>query len=154
MEPFAISTKNGIDPLTLAFLDPYGFHFHYPTFEKLAKIRCDLIVYLGDNVDVVRNWKEYAKKKNSNLDHFFGTDVDWRSALGNVPSNRIADEFLRLFVNRMKPLGYKYYEVERIHANNRPLYRLVFFSKHQMGVKIWQRVSLKKPDNQKFLDFQ
>ncbi len=55
---------------------------------------------------------------------------------------------------QLETLGYEHFDYERIYdMERRPLYRLIFCSRHELGAKIWRRVSRKKRDGQQTWDF-
>jgi three-Cys-motif partner protein len=140
--------------LSVAFLDPYGSHLWFETLKTLATRRMDLLIFFPDYLDMLRNCeKTYWKDPNSNLDRLLGKGVDWRSALANKPSDSWAEEFRRLYRSQLESLGYHHFEYERITAESRPLYLLIFCSRHPMGAKIWQGISQKKADQQQTFDF-
>ncbi len=140
--------------LSLAFLDPNGLHLHFSTVQALASRKSDLIIFFPDRLDALRNWGFYRKSRDSNLDHFLGTDVDWRSAFEQVPNDKLPEVLRRLYENKLRTLGYAYFESERICAYGNPLYLLIFCTKNAAGLDIWKGVSMKKPDEQRTFPFQ
>ncbi len=139
--------------LSIAFLDPFGLHLHFETLTKLAKRRVDLIIFFPDHLDALRNWQIYKNQPNSNLDLVLGSNVDWQSAIDQSSSQNYAETIRNIYVKQIKSLGYTEIEYERIYANGHPLYLLIFCSKNKAGAKIWRRISNKKPDGQRTLDF-
>jgi len=143
-----------IGSLSVAFLDPYGSHLWFDTLKVLATKRMDLLIFFPDYLDMLRNCeKTYWKDPGSNLDRLLGRGIDWRSAFTNKPSYRWAEEFRRLYKNQLESLGYRHFEYERITAEKRPLYLLIFCSRHERGAAIWKRISQKKADRQQTFDF-
>ncbi|MCP4708636.1 MAG: three-Cys-motif partner protein TcmP [Planctomycetes bacterium] len=141
--------------LSLAFLDPFGLHLDYETLCVLNNIIADLIVFFPDRLDALRNWEHYYfKNPNSNLDRCFGKGADWRSIMNDtLPENRA--QILRdLYIKQIEKLGYSEFEYERISAQGRPLYRLIFCSRHEVAAKIWRGILSKKPNGQKTFDFK
>jgi len=141
--------------LCLAFLDPYGLHLRYETLQVLSQHRADLIIFFPDQLDILRNWATYyLENPNSNLDLYLGPGADWRTLLLNAAPARYGELILNLYQEQIGKLGYKCFEYERIHdTQNRPLYRLIFCSKHSRGAKLWNDISLKKPDGQREFDW-
>ncbi len=140
--------------LSLAFLDPYGLHLNFETVSILAQMRCDLIIYFPDHVDVLRNWElNYHDNPDSNLDRVLGSGVDWRSIFKNELPSTWVQRLRDAYVKQLQSLGYVSFEYERICAKGLPIYQLIFCSKHQLGADIWRRVAEKKPDGQRTFDF-
>ncbi|HUU84542.1 MAG TPA: three-Cys-motif partner protein TcmP [Phycisphaerae bacterium] len=140
--------------LSLAFLDPHGLHLNFDTVRALADKRTDLIVFFPDLLDALRNWKSvYYGDPKSNLDQVLGEGADWRGVLESTPQDRWAWELRKLYATQISSLGYKEGEPERIYAHGHPLYRLLFFSKKQLGLDLWRRVTRKKRDDQHEFDF-
>lgn len=142
--------------LSLAFLDPFGLHLKYSTIKALSKARCDLLIYFPDHVDLLRNWKlNYWEDRNSNPDQVFGSGADWRSILKDRPPSTRIPELTRLYQDQIRKLGYRYVIPERIRTKeDRPLYQLLFCSKHKAGARLWKGISSTKPDKQRTFDFE
>lgn len=142
------------DSLSIAFLDPYGLHLDFETVRQLAERRMDLIVFFPDRLDALRNCDYvYRDNPNSNLDRFLGT-AEWREPLDNAPGDQWAEVLRKIYTTQLRKLGYFGPELERIYwGATHPLYLLLFFSKHELGLDLWRRVSQKKPDNQTSFDF-
>ncbi|MCA9219708.1 MAG: hypothetical protein KDA71_05235, partial [Planctomycetales bacterium] len=58
-----------------------------------------------------------------------------------------------LYKSQVAKLGYEHSRSVRIESTNGPLYQLIFFSKHEMGKKIWRGISEKGADGQHTFDF-
>lgn len=135
--------------LSLAFLDPYGLHLHYETLKALARKRMDLIIFFPDRLDALRNWQFYKDNQDSNLDLVLGHGSEWRSQLEKYPIDKRAQVLRDLYVERIKILGYKEFEYERIYMKQgNPLYQLIFCSQHKVAARIWRGVAKKKADGQ------
>jgi three-Cys-motif partner protein len=130
--------------LSLAFLDPYGLHLHYDTIRRLAERSVDLIIFFPDHIDAIRNWQAYyADNPESNLDRVLGTG-EWRGRKASTPPDRWIDVLRELYQEQLGLLGYKWFQYERItRQDGRPLYRLIFCSRHPLGGQIWARTSSK-----------
>jgi three-Cys-motif partner protein len=141
--------------LSLAFLDPYGLHLHFPTLTALAQKRVDMIIFFPDYLDVLRNWeKYYLSNPKSNLDLWLGLDIDWREIMKKTPRDRQVETLRNLYLNQIqRKLGYEYFDHERISRQGRPLYSLIFCSRHETGGGIWRRIAGKKPDGQRTFGF-
>jgi len=136
--------------LSVAFLDPYGLHLDFKTLATLARKRVDLIIFFPDHLDALRNCRfVYHDDPNSNLDRVLGSGVDWRSSLAGAPRERWAEALRNLYSQHVRSLGYHGPELERIsQSDGRFLYLLMFFSKSSVGLDIWRRVALRKPEDQ------
>ena len=142
--------------LSLAFLDPYGLHLHYETLKALARKRMDLIIFFPDHLDALRNCQfVYKDNPDSNLDLVLGRGSEWRSQLEKYPTDRWAQVLRDLYVERIKILGYREFEYERIcMMRGHPLYQLIFCSQHSVAAGIWRRVAKRKADGQNTFDFR
>lgn len=139
--------------LSLAFLDPYGFHLDYDTLRVLAQQRADLIIFFPDRLDALRNFWFYWDRPESNLDRAFGTS-EWREIHDTTSPEKYPEALRELYKQQLRKLSYKYFAHERIRAaGGQPLYLLVFCSRHRVGLDIWHRVSLDKADGQRGFDF-
>lgn len=140
--------------LTLAFLDPFGAHLDLDSVATLSRLRVDLVVFFPDYVDMLRNWKKYYYENPlSNLDFFFGRGADWRALLEQCPPQQRAQKLRDLYVEKLRILGYEHFEFERISAVERPLYLLIFCSKHRLGGQIWRGIAAHQPDKQRRFNF-
>ncbi len=142
--------------LSLAFLDPYGLHMEMSMLEVLAKKRTDLIIFFPDRLDALRNWEAYyLENPESNLDHCFGTGVDWRSKLKHLPPDKHSEELRNIYINEIKnKLGYTHFDFERITTvTGQPIYYLIFCSRHEVATKLWRKIASKKPDGQRTFNF-
>lgn len=140
--------------LTLAFLDPYGLHLDFETIRRLSSIRADLIIFFPDRLDALRNWKlNYHDDPDSNLDIVLGKGAAWRPIFEQEPKCRWAEKLRELYVSKIRTIGYRFFDYERISANGQPIYQLIFCSKDEAGAKIWRGTAQKKPDNQNTFDF-
>ena len=127
------------------FLDPYRIReLEFSTIQALAKIYLDFLILIPTGMDAGRNISKYLDPKNTLIDNFVGTS-GWREAwLGAEKNNTKFELFLTgYFSERMKEIGYTYGGLEdsylvRSDEKNLPLYRLGFFSRHQLGGKFWR----------------
>lgn len=142
------------DTLSLGFLDPYGLHLHFTTVQKLSERSTDLIIFFPDHIDVLRNWQAYyADDPESNLDRVLGTSA-WRDRKAATPPDRWIEVLRELYEGQLRTLGYAEFRYERIrNSEGRPLYRLIFCSRHKMGGDLWTRTSSKKPDEQRHFEW-
>lgn len=143
------------DTLSLVFLDPYGLHLDFNTIKVLADRRADLIIFFPDHLDALRNWERYyLNNPRSNLDSCLGKGVDWRALLNANSQKKWAEVLKNLYVQQLRSLGYKDFEYQRILNVNHPLYLLIFCSRHEMGAKLWRKISVKSHDGQRSFGFE
>jgi len=129
--------------LTVAFIDPYGLNIHFESVRRLAKQRpLDLLILFADAMDIVRNVeREYYPRKNGNLDLFLGEESRWRERWDKLDSRdggRARQLFARIYLDQLATIGYTYSATRVIEGDKGPLYRLVFASKHPLGLKFWR----------------
>ncbi len=130
--------------LVLAFLDPTGLHLHFETVKKLAgRGATDLLILFPDAVDIIRNDKAYYfEQPESNLDLVLGKDSDWRNkiaALESTDASRRRKLYADIYKSQLENhCGYRFFEEEVItDASHRPLYRLIYATKHETGQQFW-----------------
>lgn len=143
------------DFLYLAFIDPTGLHIHFDTIRALVQQRrVDLIISWMDHLDLLRNVDEYYyHDPDSNLDYALGKDLDWRreyDALLNRDAAHKSRFFLDLYQRQLASLGYHFGVHHRI-SGVVPFYLLLFASRHDLGVKLWNQTSKKDRRGQKRL---
>jgi three-Cys-motif partner protein len=130
--------------LSLAFLDPYGLHLDFDTVRRLSTLsHIDLIIFFPDHLDALRNWQmNYLANENSNLDKFLGTP-EWRASLLDSNVTQHAEILRNIYEDQLRELGFVFLDYKRItRSDNRPLYRLIFASREETGLKIWSNTSL------------
>jgi three-Cys-motif partner protein len=151
---YEIMSAIPLHSLSLAFLDPSGLHLDYDTLKALAARRADLIIFFPDRLDILRNWEHYYwDSPDSNLDRVLGAGADWRAVRDSTPRGQWVRAFLELYRAQITRLGYTEFEYEPVPSTGRRLYWLIFCSRSKVGVDIWRRVSLRKPDRQNTFDF-
>lgn len=129
--------------LSVAFLDPWSLGVHFETIRELAADRAvDLIILFPDAMDIARNVdKDYYPRKSNKLDLVLGEEEDWRPAwdrLDNREAGKCREFFANLYQERLAKLGYRYTDSQEISAGHRPIYRLVYASKNELGLKFWR----------------
>lgn len=144
--------------LNLAFLDPNGLELEWNIIAELARMkRMDLIIhYSQQGVErmVIRSANSPQPTK---LDLFFG-DKGWRDVYQKYKD--AAGGYHRPLINyyktNLKKLGYEevkddeeiWTEPLMRNQKNAPLYRLLFASKSQLGIKFWKEITKTKRSGQ------
>ena len=129
-------------------------HAKFETVERLAKGRSvDFLILVADGYDIVRNVEVYAKQDRSNLDEFLGDGSNWRDAFANLPnydSNHICRMFLDEYQTQLKSrLGYSHFGAENLKLpKGTGLYRILFASRHELGMKFWRESTKTDKDGQ------
>lgn len=135
--------------LTLAFLDPTGLHLSFQTVQTLSRCgRVDLLILFPDAVDILRNAGQlYFDQPVSN----------WRKAKSELESSEPSAE-RRLYASIYKQqlrrhAGYDHFAEEVIRGSHGPLYRLIYATKHPLGIDFWDKSIKKEFGGQQRLPF-
>ncbi len=151
-----------VSGLNLALLDPQGFELKWTTILKLASVsKMDLIIYypqMGINREMPN---EIDIKEETKIDLFFG-GTEWREIYRAYRSKKdifLHRNLLDLYKSKLQSIGYQEAksidEVENepliVNAQEAPLYRLIFASKHELGQGFWRRITEKDHRGQKRL---
>ncbi|MEM9251247.1 MAG: three-Cys-motif partner protein TcmP [Planctomycetota bacterium] len=129
--------------LNVVFVDPYSLSISYDTIAKLASSRrCDFLILFADDMDIVRNVEAYYyPDPSSPLDRFLGLDSNWRDRwdqLQNRDAAHVRTMFSEVYRDQLAKLEYDRFQTKPILMNGRPLYRLVYVSQSDLGLKFWQ----------------
>jgi len=131
--------------LTLAFIDPEGLHAHFDTIRTLTTDRrADLLVLLADRMDIVRNVALYASQNQSKLDEFLGPDTNWREKWQKLPNQSPANVcklFTNIYSHQLARLGYNAHTDRVMKSSRTSLYRVIYASKSDLGLKFWEKIS-------------
>lgn len=136
-----------------AFIDPFSTDYHWKAFEELAIYErwMDVIVLYADGMDLGRNFSYYRNTDaGKKLDAFFG--CEWRHVVDSNPQH--AEHDLRvLYEQRMRAiLGFNNIgHPKGVGFNKRPLYHLIFGSKGELGMKLWNDVNRRDANEQEEL---
>jgi len=141
--------------LTLVFIDPTGLDARFETIAALAEqSRADLVVLFADAYDINRNAERvYRDDPNSKLDQVLGPSADWRKKLDAL-RNPTGFNKRRLFADIYKSqlrrhLGYTQFGDKTVDDRGRPLYKLIYASKHKLGLKFWLEATKKEASGQR-----
>lgn len=132
--------------LTFGFIDPFKCsNLAFATLRGLSDLLNDVLVLVPSYMDAHRNWKLYLDEDKEVLDTFLG-DRAWRDAWAEraEPKERFARFVIDQLGRRMADLGFHYdgpVDMKLIRSTNRNLrlYHLAFFSRHELGMKLWRQ---------------
>jgi three-Cys-motif partner protein len=142
--------------LTFCFADPFRLeNLRFSTIKALAqRLLVDFLILIPSGMDARRNWGLYLNPNNRAIDNFLG-DQEWRSAWQSKHADTPPDIFLTdQYGERMRQLGYEYHGIQstqeiRSTHKNLSLYRLAFFSRHNLGARFWREVKkVSKPQRE------
>lgn len=145
--------------LTLAFVDPKGLDAQFQTIATLARRRrVDLVILFADAYDIVRNVDFYEQQETgSKLDQVLGPDANWRNSwqeLSNRSSANVRQLFADIYKRQLQRcLGYTQFGERTISGVRGPLYRLIYASKHKLGLKFWTEAIKKDAGGQREFQF-
>jgi three-Cys-motif partner protein len=134
--------------LSLAFIDPTGVHFNFPTVQKLATRKIDLIVTFPQGMAINRNIKKFLTEKHSPLDEWIG-DEEWRELYYKKLKERrdetVEKGIIGYYGRKLEALGYQEVKMGdevlvRSTRKRLPLYCLLFACKHPLGHKLWREI--------------
>jgi three-Cys-motif partner protein len=138
--------------LNLAFLDPFGPKaLRWATLAELAKFaRMDLLVNVPIGF-IKRNF--HAPAFGEHLTAILGDD-SWRAHVRSAPETTKIVQLLR---DRLSTIGYtpeRSRSIRITNSMNVPMFHLVFFSKHELGGKIWRSLATFEASGQKDFGFE
>lgn len=126
--------------LNVAFVDPYSLDVHYETIKTIASTRAlDLIILFSDRFDLGRNVHKYygPKEEDSKLDAFLGYS-SWRQEFANSldhSGQAVRQFFATVYLRQLAQIGYIHSKSWPLRGPNGDAYRLIFASKHPLGLK-------------------
>jgi three-Cys-motif partner protein len=152
-----IISRIPLKALSLAFIDPTGLHFNFPTVQKLATRKIDLVITFPQGMAIDRNIKKFLKKKSSPLDEWIG-DEEWRNLyykeLKGERDETVEKGIIGYYGKKLEALGYQEVKMGdeilvRSTRKRLPLYCLLFACKHPLGHKLWQEIGKIEPTGQR-----
>ena len=152
----------GTASLNLAFLDSEGLELHWKTVATLAQIeRLDLVIHYPQ-MGLTRTMPNvFESGACTDVDRFFG-DTDWREIYIKYKRREeysLHRQLMDYYKGKLTLLGYEQalrddeIGAEPLVRNERnaPLYRLLFASKHPLGLEFWQKVTRRNVHGQRRL---
>ncbi|HET8894906.1 MAG TPA: three-Cys-motif partner protein TcmP [Gaiellaceae bacterium] len=138
-----------------AVIDPESALYEWSALEALAfhEKAMDVLLLFPDEIDLGRGLAYYLREGGgAKLDRYFPPGTDWRSVAKASPHP--ASALRRLYEERMETLlGFKIGHAKTVSMGNRALYRLVFGSRDQLGIKIWNDICKRTRGEQYELPF-
>lgn len=129
--------------LAFCFVDPFKLDdLAFSTIERMSKRFMDFLVLVATDMDANRNVAPYMAPENTTVARFTGKK-DWRTRWDPLSNKSFGLFVLHEFSAHMQDLNYKPQPVEesvlvRNFQKNAPLYRLAYFSRHDLGKKFWR----------------
>lgn len=156
--------KDEDESLNLSFIDPEGLEIEWGIIEKLAKIkRMDLIINYPQQGLSRTMHNSLQLTGESKVDLFFG-DIGWREIYKQWDSRSnqsgVHAELMTYYLDKLSRLGYKSIKrsdeifdgpLIRNEKRKAPLYRLIFASKHDLGMEFWRKITQRNIYGQKRL---
>jgi three-Cys-motif partner protein len=153
-----------IPSLNLAFLDPEGLELQWDTVSTLAKVkRMDLIILYPQGGLNRAMPGAFQASGQTEVDLFFG-DLTWREIYDKYQNREelfLHRNLMDHYKENLAQLGYK--ETRRDdeigaeplmrNAKNAPLYRLLFASKHTLGLGFWKQITKRNVYGQRRFEF-
>jgi len=144
--------------LAFCFADPFNLgNLHFSTIKKLSVYRMDFLVLLP-SMDPTRRKHLLLKREDEVVARFTG-NYQWRHAWKEEESkNTSFDIFIaKLFSESMREMGHKYGGLDhstltRATEKNLSIYRLGFYSQHQLGEKFWKEAMKASIDQRSLFD--
>lgn len=133
-------------------VDPYGLNIHFNTLRTIAGVdrKVDFMVLLAFDMNARRAFRKYyTRLENPTIDLFLGNNrwrEDWPHA--EMLGHKIMPFLARQYIAAMAELGYRgtslshLYHVRSHRKGRTPLYHLAYFSRHPLGLKLWEAIKL------------
>jgi three-Cys-motif partner protein len=127
----------------LAFIDPFSAGYHWNAFQELAMYEraMDVLALFPTAMDLGRNFSYYRNSPASGvkLDDYFG--CEWRHLVDANPKH--AEHDLRVLYEQQmtKILDFQIGHPKGVGFTRVPLYHLIFGSKSEFGMKLWNNVN-------------
>lgn len=137
------SASRDFKVLAFCFVDPFKLdNLAFATIEHLSSRFMDFLVLVPTDMDANRNVTPYTATENSVVARFTGKE-DWRDRWHPLGDKQFGLFVLDEFSEHMEQLNYKPQQTHetvlvRNFQKNAPLYRLAFFSRHDLGKKFWK----------------
>jgi three-Cys-motif partner protein len=137
------SHRKDFKVLAFCFADPYKLDdLAFSTIEKLSARFMDFLILVPTDMDANRNVESYTAPSNETVAQFTGRS-DWRTRWNLLSNKQFGLFVLEEFSAHMQALGYRPQQMDesvlvRNYQKNAPLYRLAFYSRCDLGKKLWK----------------
>jgi three-Cys-motif partner protein len=136
-------------------IDPQSAIYEWRALEALAfrEKAMDVLLLFPDEMDLGRGLAYYLREgSGGKLDRYFPPGTDWRGVA--KASAHPSSALRRLYEERMETLlGFKIGHPKTVSMGQRALYRLVFASRNQLGIDIWNDICKRTRGEQYELPF-
>jgi len=126
--------------LCLAYIDPYNLALlSFDMIKTLAQLpKIDFAVHFS-TMDLLRN----VDAELGDRARFDQVAPGWREALKGVSKSALPVAFLNYWIEQVRSLGFKFSREMTLVKNDssREIYRLVFFARHDLPIKLWNDVA-------------
>lgn len=128
--------------LCMAFIDPYNLELLSLTIiQELAKLKVDLAINFS-TMDLQRNAELEFDPARARFD---GTAPGWREQPSVLSASRsnVKTAFFKYWCEQVRKLGFDHSrEMPLVHNDQgHPIYRMVFFARHDLPNRIWGDVA-------------
>lgn len=127
----------------LAFIDPFSAGYHWRAFEELAMYEraMDVLALFPTAMDLGRNFTYYRNFENAGrkLDDYMG--CEWRDLVDANPKHAEHDLRVRYEEQMRRLLDFKIGHPKAVGFTRVPLYHLIFGSKNDLGMNLWNKVN-------------
>ena len=151
--------------LCFCLVDPFkAADLHFSTIRVLNRYFMDFLVLIPDKMDIGRNKASYLASSTAILGDFLGNSEwkkDWKEWCISKGKPGHPKEFalfaLEYFIKQMETLGFKSMrpsDMERVEqvGNQSPLYKLALFSRHNLGLYLFNQAKKYATDQRNFFD--
>lgn len=140
--PYMVDVAARLNGLCLAYVDPYSVApLHFSIFEQLARLKVDLAVHFSV-MDVARNVDAEMDPERARFDD---VGPGWRAdpAFKRLSKSSLGNAFFAHWLKLVTDLGFGTSHSMPLICNSTggPMYRLVFFTRHESPKRIWTEVS-------------
>jgi three-Cys-motif partner protein len=130
--------------LTLVYIDPYNLALlSNSMIRTLASLpNVDFIVHFS-TMDLIRNIDMELDPVRGRFDDVL---PGWREKLGNLSKSSLPSRFFDAWTQDVKSLGFAFSSAMPLITNddNRGIYRLVCFARHEMALRLWGDIARDK----------
>lgn len=127
--------------LCLVYIDPYNLALlSYAMIETLASLpKVDFVVHFS-TMDLMRNIDAELDPDRARFDE---VSPGWRGRIGGLAKQSLPVGFFEDWNTQVKALNFQFSKAMPLVLNDdqRAIYRLVFFARHELPIKLWGDVA-------------